>query len=156
MPEDNEHKAEEKRPEEEKDTKRAEAPQPEQKAAPQQRMPSKPQMDSKQVNNWAMLCHLLALAGLVIPFGNVVGPLIIWLLKREESPVIDSNGKESLNFQISISIYMIVAGFLTMILIGFVILPIVGVFGIIVVIIATLKASKGEDYRYPLCIRFIK
>jgi len=124
--------------------------------ATQHQAPAKQQMDEKQVRNWAMLCHLLGLAGLVVPLGNVIGPLIIWLIKKEEDPFIDYNGKESLNFQISISIYMIAAGFLTMILIGIVLFPAVGIFGIVVVIIASLKANKGEKYRYPLCIRFIR
>ncbi|MCD6327113.1 DUF4870 domain-containing protein [bacterium] len=113
-------------------------------------------MDEKQARGWAMLSHLGTFAGVVIPFGNIIAPLVIWLIKREESAFVEDQAKESLNFQISWSIYMSIAGLLTLILIGFVLVPIAAIFGIIVVIIAAVRANKGEKYRYPLCIRFIR
>ncbi len=113
-------------------------------------------MDEKQEKTWAMLCHLGTFAGLIIPFGHIIAPLVIWLIKKEESPFVEDQGKESLNFQISLTIYFFVASILTFILIGFVLLPALAIFAIIMVIIASVKANDGEKFRYPLCIRFIK
>lgn len=105
---------------------------------------------------FAMLCHLTALSGLVIPFGNIIGPLVIWLMKKDVYPVVDDQGKESLNFQISIFIYLIASAILIIILIGIILMVAVGVFAIVMTIIASIKANEGVKYRYPLCIRLIK
>jgi len=113
-------------------------------------------MNEKDARTWAMLCHLGALAGYIIPFGHIIAPLVIWLIKKDESPLVDDQGKESLNFQISLTIYAVVAGLLTLVVIGFILLIALGIFDLIVVIIAAIKANEGEKYRYPLCIRFIK
>ncbi len=113
-------------------------------------------MNEKDARTWAMFCHLGALAGYIIPFGNIIAPLVIWLIKKDESPLVDDQGKESLNFQISITIYALVALVLTLIIIGFFLLFAVGIFALVMVIVATVKVNSGEKYRYPLCIRFIK
>lgn len=113
-------------------------------------------MNEKDARTWAMFCHLGALAGYIIPFGNIIAPLVIWLIKKDESPFVDDQGKESLNFQISITIYALVALVLTLIIIGFFLLLAVGIFALVMVIVAAVKANDGEKYRYPLCIRFIK
>jgi len=105
---------------------------------------------------WAMFCHLAALAGYIIPFGNILGPLVVWLIKKDEIPAVDKNGKESLNFQITLAIASIVCVPLMFIIIGFFLLFAVGIYGLIMVIIASIKTNKGEDYRYPISIRFIK
>lgn len=106
---------------------------------------------------WDALCHLLALAGFVgIPFGNVVGPLILWVIKKDEMPSVDAHGKESVNFQISMTIYTIAAGLSVFVFVGFVLLPAVLIVNLVLVIIAAVKAGQGEAYRYPLSIRFIK
>ena len=110
----------------------------------------------KEVRNWAMICHLSTFSGWFIPMGNILGPLIIWLMKREVSPFIDAHGKEALNWQISATIYLLISFALIFVLIGFVLLPALLVFDIIIVIIATVRASSGQAYRYPLTIRFIK
>ena len=162
MAEANERPAEEKHTEDEqaqeKETTQQGAAQqgPAETQAPQQQAPTKQQMDEKQARGWAMLSHLGAFVGVVIPFGNIIAPLVIWLIKKEESAFVEDQARESLNFQISLSIYMLAAGFLTFVLIGFVLVPAAGIFGIVVVIIAAVRANKGEKYRYPLCIRFIK
>jgi len=104
----------------------------------------------------AMLCHLSAFAGYFIPFGHILGPLVVWLLKREESAFIDAHGKEALNFQISVTIYAVISAILILVVIGFLLLPILLVFEIIVVIIAAIRANNGAEYRYPLSLRFIK
>lgn len=110
---------------------------------------------SKDEKMWAMLCHLVALAGFVIPFGNIIAPLIIWILKKEEYPLVDDQGKESLNFQISITIYLIVGIILIFVAIGIVVLPIIALFSLIMLIVASIKANDGEKYRYPFTIRLI-
>jgi uncharacterized Tic20 family protein len=104
---------------------------------------------------WGMACHLAALAGLVIPFGNIIGPLVVWLMKKNESAFIDDQGKESLNFQISASIYMLVAALSMFVLIGFILLPVVALATLIMTIVGAIRANNGEQYRYPLTIRFV-
>ncbi len=111
----------------------------------------------KQDRTWAMFCHLTSLSACIgIPFGNIIGPLVVWLIKKDEYAIVDEHGRESLNFQISLSIYSIVSFFLCFAFVGFLLLPAILIAGLVFVIIATLKANKGEPYRYPLTIRFIK
>ncbi len=105
---------------------------------------------------FGMLAHLAALAGFIIPFGNLIGPLVIWLIKKDQSEWVDQQGKESLNFQISISIYAVVAGVLTIIVIGLFLLIAVGIFSLVMIIIATVQVNNLEDFKYPLTIRFLK
>ena len=116
---------------------------------------------SKEVNKdarmWAMFCHLAGLAGLVVPVvGCIIGPLIIWQIKKEEFSFVDEQGKEAVNFQISMLIYGIVAGLLCFACVGFVLAPAVAIFDIVFLLIAAVKSNNGFHYRYPLCIRFIK
>jgi uncharacterized Tic20 family protein len=111
---------------------------------------------SKDERTWGMLCHLVAFSGFIIPFGNLLGPLIIWLIKKDEMPFVDDQGKESLNFQLTMLIALIISAILVVVLIGFALLAILAVFQIIVLIIATIKANEGVRYRYPYAIRFIK
>ena len=102
-------------------------------------------------------CHFLSFAGLIgIPFGNILGPLVLWAIKKDEMPSVNEHGKESINFQISMTIYALIALLSILILIGFVLLPAIIVLDIVLVIIAGVKAANGEFYRYPLTIRFIK
>lgn len=110
----------------------------------------------KQARTWGMLCHLSALVVLLgIPFGNILGPLVVWLVKRNDHMFIDEQGKESLNFQISMTIYFALAGVLALILIGIVIMVGLIIANVILVVLASIKASNGESYRYPLTIKFI-
>ena len=112
---------------------------------------------SKDVCNWAMLCHLSALVGLLgNGIGFLLGPLIVWLIKREEHPFIDEQGKEAVNFQITMFIGFAVSAVLVFLLIGIPLLLILGVLDIVFPIIAAIKTSKGEHYRYPFAIRLIK
>ena len=111
----------------------------------------------KDARMWAMFCHLAALAGLVVPVvGCIVGPLVVWQIKKEEFPFVDKQGKEAVNFQISMLIYGIVAGLLCFACVGVVLLPAVVIFDFIFMLIAAVKANDGYHYRYPLSIRFIK
>jgi len=110
----------------------------------------------KQARTWGMLCHLAGLClWLGVPFGNIVGPLLIWLLKRDEFPLVQEEGKEAVNFQISITLYAIGAGILCFILIGIPLLIAVGIAQLVLTIVATVKVSNGESYRYPLTLRLI-
>jgi uncharacterized Tic20 family protein len=121
-----------------------------------------PSEASKDARTWAMLCHLLGLAGIVIPvIGNVVGPLIVWQIKKEEYPLVDEQGKEAVNFQISMSLYGLAVSVACLITcIGAVLMPFaagaVGIVDLVFLLIAAVKANNGEHYRYPLSIRFIK
>jgi len=111
---------------------------------------------AKKSNTLPMWCHLSVFAGFIIPMGNFLGPLFIWLWKKDENELVDDQGKESLNFQISILLYSIVAGILTLVFIGFILLIAIALFAAIQVIIAAISADKGEKFRYPFCIRVIK
>lgn len=110
----------------------------------------------KDAKTFGMLCHLLALVGYILPFGNILGPLIIWLIKKEDHPFVDEQGKESINFQITMTIAAIVCVLLFVVGIGIILLPLVGLFDLIMIIIASMKANSGEHYRYPFAIRLIK
>jgi uncharacterized Tic20 family protein len=92
----------------------------------------------------------------VIPLGHIILPLVLWLVKKQEIPAVDVHGKEVLNFQISMSIYFFVAFLMSFILIGFILMPAIGITWLILVIMAAVKTNSGEMYRYPLTIRFIK
>jgi uncharacterized Tic20 family protein len=115
-----------------------------------------PGVVKRDENMWAMFCHLAALIGFIIPLGNILGPLVIWLMKKDEFPLVNDQGREALNFQISMTIYYLVAALLVLILIGIVLLICLGLFSLIMTIVAMIKANEGVAYRYPLTIRFIK
>jgi uncharacterized protein len=111
---------------------------------------------TREARNWAMICHLSGFAlYLLPPFGQVVAPLLIWLLKREASAYIDEQGREAVNFQISITLYMILAFFLIIFLIGVPLVLMVLLIHAILMVIAAIRASEGAAYRYPFTIRFI-
>jgi len=119
-------------------------------------VPSPTPSTSSEVRTWVVLCHASALLGLFFHFlGHLLGPLIVWLVKRGDSPEIDAHGKESLNFQISMLIYDAIAAILCVILIGIPILIALWVLNTVLVIIASIKASEGKFYRYPFTIRLI-
>ncbi|MBD3316295.1 MAG: DUF4870 domain-containing protein [Chitinivibrionales bacterium] len=111
---------------------------------------------TREERNWALFAHLTSLSlFLGIPFGNILGPLIIWLLKKDQNPFIARHGRESLNFQLSVTLYGIVSAFLCLVLIGFVLLAALGIANFVLVIMAAVKADRGESFRYPLTIRFV-
>jgi uncharacterized Tic20 family protein len=118
---------------------------------------------SKEVNKdarmWAMFCHLGGLAALLpilLVVGGIIAPLIIWQIKKDEHPFVNEQGKEAVNFQISILIYELVAAILMFMCVGTFLLPAVMIFNIVFLVIAAIKANDGFHYHYPLCIRFIK
>ena len=100
---------------------------------------------------WAMVAHLLVIVS------GFVGPLIIWLIKGKESAVVEDQAKEALNFGITITIAYVAAGILTVVLIGMLLMPIIGLAQLILPILATVQNNNGNmNYRYPLCLRLIK
>ncbi|HXR04839.1 MAG TPA: DUF4870 domain-containing protein [Verrucomicrobiae bacterium] len=110
-----------------------------------------------------MLCHLSALAGFIIPFGNILGPLLVWQIKKNEIPSTNVHGKAALNFQITVTIAalvgMVVAVILSFVCVGFLLIPIViliGLAGLVFAIIAGIKANNGEDYKYPFSLNLVK
>ena len=111
---------------------------------------------SETERNWAMFCHLAGFAGFFVPFGGVIGPLVIWLTKKEESTWINENGKASLNFQLSMLLYVILILPLCFIIVGFPLLAVLMLLKIIFMVIASVRASKGEEFRYPLSIPFVQ
>ncbi|MFZ5656614.1 MAG: DUF4870 domain-containing protein [Pseudomonadota bacterium] len=111
---------------------------------------------SAEERQWAMFAHLSALAGFVIPAGNIIAPLVIWLLKKDTMPFVADQGRESLNFQITVLIAVVAAAFLVVVLIGFLLLPLIALAALVLVIIASIKANEGVAYRYPFTLRLIK
>jgi len=114
------------------------------------------QPSSREERQWGMFAHLSALAGLVVPFGALLGPLIVWQLKKDEMPFVDDQGKESLNFQITVALALLLSAALTLVLIGFLLLPIVAAAALVLTIIGGIKANDGQAYRYPFALRLIK
>ena len=111
---------------------------------------------SKDERTWAMLCHFSTYIGFIFPFGNIIVPLIIWLSKREDIPLVEDQGREVLNFQISMTIYFIISGILCIILIGIPILIGLIIFDFIITIVAAISANDGKYYRYPINLKLIK
>ena len=147
------------------DAPEAEASEPQAAPAPEASPPPPPVVEeatstdsglSKDSLNMGMLCHLLAFCGIVVPFGTILGPLVMWLVKKDADPYVDQQGKESLNFQISMMIYFIASFILLFAVIGAFLMPIVILANIVLTIIGTVKASKGEPWQYPITIRMIK
>ncbi len=111
----------------------------------------------KQAWQWAAIIHISALVGLLISgIGLVLGPLLLWLIKRNDHPFIDEQGKEAVNFQITMFIGLCVGSVLSFILIGIPILLVVVGMMIIFPIIAAVKTSEGIPYRYPYTLRLVK
>ena len=131
------------------------SPPPHPPEIPQTSIPASdsPTSDEK---NMGMLAHLLVFSGYLIPLGNIIGPLVIFLIKKDESNYIRHHATEALNFQISVLIYLIISVILCFILIGIPLLIALVIIDLIYTIIATVKASNGKLYRYPICIRLVK
>jgi uncharacterized Tic20 family protein len=116
-----------------------------------------PQAADKEEQNWALACHLSALSGFVIPFGNIIGPLVVWLMKKDTMPLVDQHGKEALNFQITVAIAVFICLLLLFVIIGVFLLPVVAIGALVMTIIAGVKVANGDlAYKYPFAIRLIK
>jgi len=122
-------------------------------------------MTYKSERNWASICHFMSFSGFLFPlFGHILGPLVVWLIKKDESPYVDDQGRESVNFQISMAIYGTIGflltftfSFITFGAFRFLAIPVAAVFGffqLVAVVIAILRSQEGVYYRYPFAIRF--
>ena len=107
-----------------------------------------------EARQWAMFCHFAAF--LVIPFGNLLGPLIVWQIKKDLDPFVDAQGKEALNFQISVALAALLCFLLMVVVIGFPLLLLVSIAALVLTIIAGIKANEGQAYRYPFAWRLVK
>lgn len=111
---------------------------------------------SQDERTWAMLCHLAAFSGFIVAgVGAVVGPLVVWLIKRETYPLVDDQGKEALNFNITVLLAGIACFILVFVIIGIFLLLALAVYWVVMTIIAAVQANKGIAYRYPLTLRLV-
>jgi hypothetical protein len=130
---------------------------PEQSSQPPQPAEETSVEQDKDARKWAMFTHLSAFAGIIgIPFGWLLGPLILWLIKKDDFSYVNRQGKEALNFQISMTLYALAATPLLCIGLAVVIWPALAILDIVFVIIAAIRANDGKDYQYPITIRFVK
>lgn len=113
-------------------------------------------VSNPEERSWSTLIHLSALSGIIFPFANIIAPLVVWLLFRARSDMVDYHGKRALNFQISFFIYSIVSALLMLVVIGFALFPIVVVIWLIWTIVAGVRASRGDPPGYILSIGFLK
>lgn len=111
---------------------------------------------TSESRNWAMATHLTALlGGFAGGLPAFVGPLVIWLMKRDQDGFIAEHAKEALNFNLSVLLYALISFVLSFILIGIPFLIAIGIAWLVLTIMAAIRASNGEGYRYPLTIRFV-
>lgn len=111
---------------------------------------------SESEKNWGMLCHLSSFAGFFFPFGGIIGPLVCWLSKRDDSEWVNINGRAALNFNLSMLLYFILVIPLVFIVVGIPIMIALGVLKVVCITIASIKAARGEPFRYPVTIPFIQ
>jgi uncharacterized Tic20 family protein len=116
-----------------------------------------PGFPSNSERNWAVFCHLGGFAIYLLPFafGQILVPLLLWLVKRNDSAFVDEHGREALNFQITFTLYAFVAGILVLAWIGWILLVALAVAQAVLMIVASVHASQGEPYRYPFTLRLI-
>jgi len=111
---------------------------------------------SRKDQTWGTISHLSALVGFLgIPFGHIIGPLVVWLIKGQSSAFVEDQARESLNFQITISLLEVVAWVLTLIFVGWAILAILFLANLVLVVLGAVRASSGEAFRYPFNLRLI-
>lgn len=115
-----------------------------------------PTPPTPEEKNWAMLCHLGAFTGFLVPFANVFVPLALWLLKKDSSSFVDTHGKEVVNFQITLTGILALCTVLYLLLIGFMFHIIFVLVGVVVTVLGAIKAQNGEGYRYPMTVRLVK
>lgn len=113
-------------------------------------------LPTQDERTWGMVAHLAALAFFVMPFGNILGPLVVWLAKRDHSAFVAQHAKEALNFNITVLIGALVCGVLLVLSIGILLGAVLFVFWLVMTIIAALKANEGLAYRYPFTVRLVK
>ena len=114
-------------------------------------------MSSSEERAWSVLAHAAAFIGLLVPIiGGVLGPFLVWILKKPRSSVVDRHGKAAMNFQISTLIYGIAGVLLIRAGVGLLILIVLGIFWLVMVLVATIRTAKGRDPGYIFSISFLK
>ncbi len=108
-----------------------------------------------EVRNWALAAHLSAFLGAWVALA-FLGPLVVWLVKRDEHPFIEKHAKEALNFNLSVLLYAIVGVMLVFVVIGILLLAAIGIAWLVLTVVAAMRASNGAPYRYPLTIRLVR
>ena len=119
-------------------------------------MPSLPTSLTKEERTVAAAAHLAAFAGHLFPFAHIIAPLAVWLWKRDSSAFVNDQGKESINAQITATIYAVACIPLCFVLVGFVLLGLLYLAGVILVILAAVATYEGRVYRYPLILRLVR
>jgi uncharacterized protein len=109
-----------------------------------------------EVSSYCMLMHLSQFAGIIIPYGGIALPIIMWASNKDKSSIIDQHGKNILNWMISFHIYVSISAILILLLVGIFALIILGFIAVIFAIIGAIKANNNEFYSYPLAISFFK
>ncbi|MFO0783845.1 MAG: DUF4870 domain-containing protein [Phycisphaerales bacterium] len=105
---------------------------------------------SKDDTTMAVLCYVLAI------FTGFIGPLIIWLIKKDQSPFVNEQGKEVLNWEITAFLAMIACLVLAFVVIGFFLMPLVWIANLVFLIMGAVKVGKGESYRFPFALRLLR
>ncbi len=113
------------------------------------------QQIERQTRIWAMLLHFSIFLGCIVPVAGLIAPILIWQIKKHDLPGIEVHGRNVVNFIISMLLYSIIAILLCFFMIGFALLPVLGLIGIVFPIIGGIKANDGEAWSYPMMIRFI-
>ena len=113
-------------------------------------------ISEKEERQWAMFAHIGTFSSMFIPLGNIIAPIVVWQVKKHDSEFVVEQAKESLNFQITLMIYSIISLFLCIIVIGFFLIFALLIFGLIMVIIASIRTNDGEDFQYPMTLRLFK
>lgn len=104
---------------------------------------------------WGILVHAAAFAGFLVPFGNILGPLLVWAIKKDESRFVDENGKQAVNFQITWTVLLFVAALSIFVLVGLILVPLVALAWFVLIVIAIIRASNDEVYEYPLTLELV-
>jgi uncharacterized Tic20 family protein len=104
---------------------------------------------------YSTFVHLSAYSAFLIPFGNILGPLVLWLARKDQSEFLDDHGREAINFQISMLLFTIASGVLVLCGIGIILLPVFIILGLVMPIVMAVKSNRGEYVRYPMTIRFL-
>jgi uncharacterized Tic20 family protein len=106
--------------------------------------------------NWGTLAHLSAFAGLLLPLGNVLGPLLIWLTRRDRSAFVADQAKEALNFNISVLLGAAICLALVFVFVGILLGVALFIYWLAIIIVAGIKSGEGIAYRYPFALRLVK
>ena len=112
-------------------------------------------MDERDIRQWNMFMHLAQFAGYVVPLGGIIAPIVMWQMKKDESPEIDAHGRMVANAILSYFCYVVSAIVLIIVAIGIILLPIIAVCAIAFPIIGAIKANDGELWEYPFVIKFL-